>query len=106
MVDDSIHVMLRHDQKVAKKKGGNAAGTQYVPRAEHPLLQKAAQHQDETAQDAKVGENREQQQPQDGTTQDTKVGENREQEQQQSGAEENSTSAAMTTTESTATAAS
>jgi hypothetical protein len=36
-VDDSVHVMLQHDKKVAKKKGQPATG--YVPRAEHPMLQ-------------------------------------------------------------------
>lgn len=35
-VDDSVHVMIKHDQKVARAKGQQAAG--YVPRAEHPLL--------------------------------------------------------------------
>jgi len=40
-VDDSVHVMLQHDKKAAAKKGKEPAG--YVPRAEHPLLQKAAQ---------------------------------------------------------------
>jgi hypothetical protein len=36
-VDDSVHVMLKHDRKVAAKKGKPAA-TGYKPRAEHPLL--------------------------------------------------------------------
>jgi hypothetical protein len=36
-VDDSVHVMLSHEKKVAKKKGLPAA-TDYVPRAEHPLF--------------------------------------------------------------------
>jgi hypothetical protein len=36
-VDDSVHVMLSHEKKVAKKKGLPAA-TEYVPRAEHPLF--------------------------------------------------------------------
>ena|SRR3569832_1707069 len=40
-VDDSVHVMLKHDKKVAAKKG-QALNTGYVPRAEHPLLQKVA----------------------------------------------------------------
>jgi hypothetical protein len=35
-VDDSVHVMLQHDKKVAQKKGEDIKG--YVPRAEHPLL--------------------------------------------------------------------
>jgi hypothetical protein len=38
-VDDSVHVMLQHDKKLAKKKGQPTTG--YVPRAEHPLLQNA-----------------------------------------------------------------
>ena len=37
-VDDSVHVMLKHDKKVAQKKGEAPKG--YVPRAPHPLLQK------------------------------------------------------------------
>lgn len=36
-VDDSVHVMLKHDKKVAQKKGQAPKG--YVPRAPHPLLQ-------------------------------------------------------------------
>jgi hypothetical protein len=36
-VDDSVHVMLAHDKKVAAKKGQSTA-TGYKPRAEHPLL--------------------------------------------------------------------
>lgn len=40
-VDDSVHVMLKHDQKAAMKKGKAPQG--YVPRAEHPLLHKAQQ---------------------------------------------------------------
>ena len=36
-VDDSVHVMLKHDKKVAQKKGLSSQG--YVPRAEHPLMQ-------------------------------------------------------------------
>jgi hypothetical protein len=35
-VDDSVHVMLKHDKKVQQKKGEKAHG--YVPRAEHPML--------------------------------------------------------------------
>lgn len=37
-VDDSVHVMLQHDKKMAKKNGQPTTG--YVPRAEHPLLKK------------------------------------------------------------------
>jgi hypothetical protein len=40
-VDDSVHVMLAHEKKVAMKKGEKVA-THYVPRAEHPLLQSKA----------------------------------------------------------------
>ena len=35
-VDDSVHVMLKHDKKAAQKAGKTVTG--YVPRAEHPLL--------------------------------------------------------------------
>ena len=35
-VDDSVHVMLRHDKKVHQRKGGPAPA--YKARAEHPLL--------------------------------------------------------------------
>jgi hypothetical protein len=35
-VDDSVHVMLKHDKKKLKEKGVISAG--YVPRAEHPLM--------------------------------------------------------------------
>ena len=38
-VDDSVHVMLKHDKKMQKKRGEKPHG--YVPRAEHPLM-----HQD------------------------------------------------------------
>ena len=37
-VDDSVHVMLKHDKKVQKTKGKTEQG--YVPRAAHPALQK------------------------------------------------------------------
>ncbi len=37
-VDDSVHVMLTHDQKMAKKKGIILPPQGYVPRTEHPLL--------------------------------------------------------------------
>jgi len=36
-VDDSVHVMLQHDKKLAQRKGEKPQG--YVPRAPHPLLQ-------------------------------------------------------------------
>lgn len=36
-VDDSVHVMIKHDKKVAQRKGEAPKG--YVPRAPHPLLQ-------------------------------------------------------------------
>ena len=48
-VDDSVHVMIAHDKKVAKKKGQQAP-TGYVPRADPPLLpanQQAAAAQEE-----------------------------------------------------------
>ena len=35
-VDDSVHVMLRHDSKVQQKKGGPALA--YKERAAHPML--------------------------------------------------------------------
>ena len=35
-VDDSVHVMLKHDKKIQQKKGQASHG--YVPRAEHPLM--------------------------------------------------------------------
>jgi len=35
-VDDSVHVMLRHDKKVHQRKGGPAPA--YKERAQHPLL--------------------------------------------------------------------
>ncbi len=35
-VDDSVHVMLKHDKKVQQKKGAAPAG--YKERAAHPLL--------------------------------------------------------------------
>lgn len=35
-VDDSVHVMLKHDKAAAQKQGKAITG--YVPRAEHPLL--------------------------------------------------------------------
>lgn len=40
-VDDSVHVMLAHDKKVAAKKG-QAPSAGYKPRAEHPLLHQQA----------------------------------------------------------------
>jgi hypothetical protein len=46
-VDDSVHVMLTHDKKLAKKQGKPSIG--YVPRAEHPLLA-AAHKTNETTQ--------------------------------------------------------
>jgi hypothetical protein len=41
-VDDSVHVMLSHEKKLAKKKGEPAAA-EYVPRAEHPLFSQPQQ---------------------------------------------------------------
>jgi hypothetical protein len=46
-VDDSVHVMLSHEKKVAKKKGLPAA-TEYVPRAEHPLFLHRSQDNNNT----------------------------------------------------------
>ena len=40
-VDDSVHVMLKHDKKIAQSKGEAPKG--YVPRAPHPLLQEQQQ---------------------------------------------------------------
>ena len=45
-VDDSVHVMLAHDKKMAKKHG-EKVNTGYVPRAEHPLLKQMEQLQQE-----------------------------------------------------------
>ena len=39
-VDDSVHVMLKHDKKVQQKKGNAPAG--YKERAAHPLLKPKA----------------------------------------------------------------
>lgn len=39
-VDDSVHVMLKHDKKMQQKKGEQPHG--FVPRAEHPLLKPKA----------------------------------------------------------------
>lgn len=46
-VDDSVHVMLKHDKKVAAKKGEAPKG--YVPRAPHPMLQEQQQQQQQTS---------------------------------------------------------
>jgi hypothetical protein len=46
-VDDSVHVMLKHDKKVSQKKGEAPKG--YVPRAQHPLLAKQEQEQQQAA---------------------------------------------------------
>ena len=45
-VDDSVHVMLKHDKKMQKKRGEKPHG--YVPRAEHPLMKEA--HDQQAAQ--------------------------------------------------------
>ena len=42
-VDDSVHVMIAHDKKRAAQKGEQPHG--YVPRAPHPLLDKAKEEQ-------------------------------------------------------------
>jgi hypothetical protein len=41
-VDDSVHVMLKHDKKMQKKHGEKPHG--YVPRAEHPLMHQDSSH--------------------------------------------------------------
>eukprot|EP00549_Striatella_unipunctata_P014657 CAMPEP_0118701634 /NCGR_PEP_ID=MMETSP0800-20121206/17374_1 /TAXON_ID=210618 ORGANISM="Striatella unipunctata, Strain CCMP2910" /NCGR_SAMPLE_ID=MMETSP0800 /ASSEMBLY_ACC=CAM_ASM_000638 /LENGTH=63 /DNA_ID=CAMNT_0006602605 /DNA_START=100 /DNA_END=291 /DNA_ORIENTATION=+ len=38
VVDDSVHVMLKHDKKKAKEQGDKNQA--YVPRAEHPAVAK------------------------------------------------------------------
>ena len=40
-LDDSVKVMVRHDAKMLEKKGQKPGG--YVPRAPHPMLDKAAE---------------------------------------------------------------
>jgi hypothetical protein len=50
-VDDSVHVMLKHDKKMQKKHGEKPHG--YVPRAEHPLL-----HQDSSNKGAEGSSNK------------------------------------------------
>ena len=55
-VDDSVHVMIKHDKKVARAKGQQTTG--YIPRAEHPLLKpKGSGHivatEEEESQDLK-----------------------------------------------------
>eukprot|EP00563_Minutocellus_polymorphus_P001115 CAMPEP_0181041410 /NCGR_PEP_ID=MMETSP1070-20121207/11583_1 /TAXON_ID=265543 /ORGANISM="Minutocellus polymorphus, Strain NH13" /LENGTH=76 /DNA_ID=CAMNT_0023119517 /DNA_START=407 /DNA_END=637 /DNA_ORIENTATION=+ len=37
-VDDSVHVMLKHDKKKQKEKGQSDQG--YVPRSAHPAIEK------------------------------------------------------------------
>ena len=51
-VDDSVHVMLKHDKKVAQKKGEPVLG--YVPRPEHPLLKAAHEKTNTVTQPAIV----------------------------------------------------
>jgi hypothetical protein len=46
-VDDSVHVMIRHDKKRAEQKGEKPQG--YVPRAPHPLLDAQKKQQAVTA---------------------------------------------------------
>lgn len=45
-VDDSVHVMLKHDKKMQIKHGEKPHG--YIPRAEHPLM-----HQDSSTKSGK-----------------------------------------------------
>ena len=40
LLDDSIHAMLKHDIRVAMKKGVSSPDFAYRPRAPHPLLRK------------------------------------------------------------------
>ena len=51
-VDDSVHVMIKHDKKKAQQKGEAPHG--YVPRAPHPLLK---QKKDEEGEETKQHEN-------------------------------------------------
>lgn len=46
-VDDSVHVMLKHDKKMQIKHGEQPHG--YIPRAEHPLM-----HQDSSTKSNKA----------------------------------------------------
>jgi hypothetical protein len=68
-VDDSVHVMLQHDKKLAKKKGQPSTG--YVPRAEHPMLRTqekkpvvASEDDEELDQTVKESQDEKQTQPQ------------------------------------------
>ena len=47
-VDDSVHVMIKHDKKAAQKKGQAPHG--YVPRAPHPLLEEKKRQEAQTAE--------------------------------------------------------
>ena len=51
-VDDSVHVMLKHDKKVSQKKGEAPKG--YVPRAEHPLLAQQKQQEQQQPQETET----------------------------------------------------
>jgi hypothetical protein len=58
-VDDSVHVMLAHDKKLAQKKGQKVTG--YVPRASHPLLKPKTPEENAAiaaAEDKKAEENK------------------------------------------------
>ena len=50
-VDDSVHVMIKHDKKRSIQKGEKPHG--YVPRAPHPLLDK---HKVEEGEDGETKE--------------------------------------------------
>lgn len=65
-VDDSVHVMLKHDKKVQQRKGEAPHG--YVPRAPHPLLQKQQQHEEEQQAQQKAQQAQQQQAQQAQTT--------------------------------------
>jgi len=41
-VDDSVHVMLKHDRKSLQKKEGSKAQVGYKERAAHPMLKPKA----------------------------------------------------------------
>lgn len=55
-VDDSVHVMLKHDKKRQQQKGEAPKG--YVPRAEHPLLKPkpVEERYDHNGDDARSGD--------------------------------------------------
>lgn len=58
-IDDSVHVMLEHDKKVALRKGEKPHG--YVPREPHPLLTRTIQasEEDDTSVDESLNADKE-----------------------------------------------